>query len=242
VIAASVWFTSLYQRDTVVDAFRQSQSGTEMLTAMIDQETGLRGFQLTGREEYLRPFDDGRRAFATALADARRYTPPGDRVVGAELDRSERFARQWLHEADRAVALVRRRGPQTVSIHAITRRKRLMDGFRASDARLRMLLDSRRASQLARSGQTSVIVILMWSALFGLAGYLLVSRRARAGAARDRAERRYRKTQAHFADTTQIVDSEAEAHALVKRHLEHSFPAQASSCSGATTAPTGSRP
>jgi diguanylate cyclase (GGDEF)-like protein len=224
VIAVSVWFTSSYQRETVADAFRQSQSGSEMLTAMIDQETGLRGFQLTGREEFLRPFDDGRRAFAGALADARRYTSPGDRGVSVELDRSERYALQWLREADQAIALVRLHGSPRPSSVAIIRRKSLMDAFRASDARLQTLLEGRRASELARSGQTSVILILILSALFGLAGYLLVSRRDRAGAARDRAERGYRRTQAHFADTTQIVDSEAEAHDLVKRHLEHSLP------------------
>jgi diguanylate cyclase (GGDEF)-like protein len=224
VIAASVWFTSLYQHNTVVDAFRQSQHGNEMLTAMIDQETGLRGFALTGREEFLGPLHNGRRAFGAALADTRRSTPQADRQVSAELDRSEQNARQWSREADRAIALVRRHGAQRVSIVAMTRRKRMMDAFRASDARLETLLDSRRASQLAHSEQTSVIVILMLSALFGLAGYLLVSRRARVGAAHDRAERGYRKTQAHFADTTQIVDSEAEAHDLVRRHLEHSLP------------------
>ena len=222
-IAASVWFTSLYQRDAVADAFRQSQSGSQMLTAMVDQETGLRGFQLTGREEYLRPFDDGRRAYAGALADARRYTARGDRSIHDELDRSAQISRRWLREAEGAIAR-RRSGTRTVSIDAITRRKRLMDGFRASDARLQSLLDRRRDAQLARAGQTAVTVILLLSLLFALVAYLSLSRGARVRAVRDLAERRYRETQAGFANTTQIVESEAEAHELVKRHLEHSLP------------------
>src|SRR5687768_5674479 len=117
VIAVTVWFTSLHQRDNVVDAFRQSQSGSEMLTAMVDQETGLRGFQLTGREEFLRPFDDGRRAFATALADARRYNNGSDPRIEAELDRSEQLSRRWLAEADLAVAR-RRGGIEKISMDA----------------------------------------------------------------------------------------------------------------------------
>ncbi|HEX8156016.1 MAG TPA: CHASE3 domain-containing protein, partial [Solirubrobacteraceae bacterium] len=190
---------------------------------MVDQETGLRGFQLTGREEFLRPFEDGRRAFIAALVDARRYAARDDRAVRAELDRSEQISRRWLSQAEHAVEL-RRGGARTVAIEPITRRKHLMDSIRASDARLQHLLDRRRDSQLARSGRDAVIVILLLSALFGVAGYVLVWRGGRAGAARDSAERRYRDSQAHFADTTQIVDSEAEAHDLVQRHLEHSVP------------------
>jgi diguanylate cyclase (GGDEF)-like protein len=223
VIAGSVWFTSLHQRDNVVDAFRQSQSGSQMLTAMIDQETGLRGFQLTGREEFLRPFDDGRRAYVAALGQARRHTASTDRRTHAELDRGEQIARRWLAEADVGVAR-RRRGVVTVSMGAIARRKRLMDNFRASDARLQSLLDARRDGQLERSGEASVLLILGLSLLFGVTAYLFLARGVRAAAARDRAERGYHETQANFADTTQIVESEAEAHDLVKRHLEHSLP------------------
>ena len=241
VIAASVWYSSLHQRGGVVDAFRASQSGSAMLAAMVDQETGLRGFQLTGREEFLRPFEDGRRAFIAALVDARRYAARVDRAVRAELDRSEQISRRWLSQAEHAVEL-RRGGARTVAIEPITRRKHLMDSIRASDARLQHLLDRRRDSQLARSGRDAVIVILLLSALFGVAGYVLVWRGGRAGAARDSAERRYRDSQAHFADTTQISTARRRPTTSSSATSSTAFLARASWCCGATTAPIGYKP
>jgi diguanylate cyclase (GGDEF)-like protein len=54
----------------------------------------------------------------------------------------------------------------------------------------------------------------------GGAGGFVVGRRRRRARARDERERRYRESQAEFAATMQIVHDEAEAHDLVRRHLE----------------------
>ena len=51
VVVCAVWFTNHAQHEAATRAFEESQRGQGMLTAMLDQETGLRGFALTRREE-----------------------------------------------------------------------------------------------------------------------------------------------------------------------------------------------
>lgn len=46
--------------------------GQRLLTSMLDQETGLRGFAITRRESFLQPYVQGRQAFAGVLRDGRR--------------------------------------------------------------------------------------------------------------------------------------------------------------------------
>jgi methyl-accepting chemotaxis protein len=58
-IAGAVWGVSQTQRNAADRAFAQSRAAQQMLTAMLDQQTGLRGFALSREEEYLEPFVRG---------------------------------------------------------------------------------------------------------------------------------------------------------------------------------------
>ena len=51
VIGGSVWLFAGQQRDAVIAMQGQLRASSDLLTAMLDQETGLRGYALTGREE-----------------------------------------------------------------------------------------------------------------------------------------------------------------------------------------------
>src|SRR5215213_7664427 len=90
VMAACVWFVGQTQRDAASRSFRQTQQAQAMLTAMLEQETGLRGYLLNGRSEFLEPFVAGETGFASALAEARSLG--GGRDVVVLLDRLEEIA------------------------------------------------------------------------------------------------------------------------------------------------------
>jgi diguanylate cyclase (GGDEF)-like protein len=66
--------------------------------------------------------------------------------------------------------------------------------------------------------------VILLSAVFAAAGWLTFGRRSVARGRRERREARHRDRQSSFARTLQFADSEGDAHALVKRHLERSVP------------------
>src|SRR4051794_35376896 len=86
-IAAAVWFGGKAQRsasDEGVEAVRHTQG---MLTARLDMETGLRGFLLTGREQFLRPYlrgIDDYRAARRKLIASNELGDAGQRLLKGE--------------------------------------------------------------------------------------------------------------------------------------------------------------
>ena len=48
-------------------------SAADLRAAMIDQETGVRGYALTGDQSFLDPYEDGRRTADEAIARLERY-------------------------------------------------------------------------------------------------------------------------------------------------------------------------
>src|SRR3712207_9281939 len=67
-MAGSLWLAGHEQRDTIEQSFRQGQTAEAILTSMLDEETGLRGFVITGRDEFLSPFREGERRFGVVVA------------------------------------------------------------------------------------------------------------------------------------------------------------------------------
>src|SRR4051812_49169992 len=89
VIAGTVWVVGQTQRTAVTQSLGQTQAPQGMLTAMLDQETGLRGFLLNRREEFLDPYRNGERSYARLVTDLRRRTPSGDRATQRLIDRAD---------------------------------------------------------------------------------------------------------------------------------------------------------
>jgi hypothetical protein len=81
-----------------------------------------------------------------------------------------------------------------------------------------------RERSLANATRLSALVVILLSAVFAAAGWLTFGRRSVARGRRERREARHRDRQSSFARTLQFADSEGDAHALVKRHLERSVP------------------
>jgi methyl-accepting chemotaxis protein len=78
-----------------------------LVSAMVNQETGLRGYLVSGNESFLEPYRAGASAYADAHAAARRLTAdnPAQQKRLADLDGQ---ARTWRTDvAEREIALMR---------------------------------------------------------------------------------------------------------------------------------------
>ena len=217
VIAAAVWGVSTTQRSTAERVFEESAAAQRMLTAMLDQETGLRGFALTRERSFLEPFDRGVRDFDAAADDARELADAGQR---GSIERLQRTADRWRALAEQEVALLARFRNRPLRVDEALRRKRVFDSFRKQSADFSAALKADRQEKLEEAGLISVLVIVALAAIFGGFGFTVVERQAKRALARRDREREYRRTQAEFAETMQVMRNEAEAHDLVKNHLE----------------------
>ncbi|MEV6910835.1 ATP-binding protein [Amycolatopsis sp. NPDC051071] len=73
----------------------QVLQSTALSTAMLNQETGVRGFILAGRAEFLQPYQDGLKAQDAAVAELRRLGATTGTPTGDDLDRVLRAAKVW---------------------------------------------------------------------------------------------------------------------------------------------------
>lgn len=101
--ATAVWVAAATQRSVARHSLSESQSAQRMLTAMLDQETGVRGYALTGREAFLAPYLSGIQDFEAGLADLRKATQ-GDRVLHAAIATEVGAARQWQSRTARSAS------------------------------------------------------------------------------------------------------------------------------------------
>ncbi|MDD7939629.1 CHASE3 domain-containing protein [Actinomycetospora lutea] len=120
------------------------QATTALVVALVDQETGQRGYSLTGDPTFLEPYVTGRAGEAeatTALAGMLRADP----VAGAELRAVTAGAAQWRAEVAEPTIAARRAGAVTAAQAEVSERrgKELFDVLRQ---RLRAL-EQRTASE-----------------------------------------------------------------------------------------------
>lgn len=70
-------------------------AGQNLGTALVDQETGIRGYALTGLSKNLEPYQTGITDEQKWVAEIRGLLEPGDRDILASLDQVERLAVKW---------------------------------------------------------------------------------------------------------------------------------------------------
>jgi signal transduction histidine kinase len=135
--------------------------------ATLDQETGLRGYVLSGEEDFLTPFRDGRRNTEAALRTLRgqlryelvdRFRPQIEAIVQA--------ARDWeLEYADPTIAQSRAGGER--SIAQVQAGKARFDHFRATVDRLNVVLSPARVD--ARTAlRDNARVVYFWVIFTGV--------------------------------------------------------------------------
>ncbi|HEY6321528.1 MAG TPA: CHASE3 domain-containing protein [Thermoanaerobaculia bacterium] len=151
--------------------------GRRLQNALIDAETGERGYLLTGDAGFLEPFRSGAAEVGPCLLSLRRLTADNLRQQ-RRLDALESLARDELAQLEGAVEVRGRAGASGVSLAASIESRRLMDGLRArlaeledEEARLlawrdRALQTSIRGNGLSLAGGALASALLLGAAFW----------------------------------------------------------------------------
>ncbi len=125
-----------------------------LLVSLVDQETGQRGFVLTGDDEFLEPYRRGQRTFNQRIADLRADFA-GDRGMTASIDRVGEAADTWRRVGAAPEIAARRDGGGSAAgkLVATARGKAAFDEVRARVADLQTLIDARTARAQQRDAQ-----------------------------------------------------------------------------------------
>ncbi|MCX2954017.1 sensor histidine kinase [Lentzea sp. NEAU-D7] len=127
----------------------------ELNRALLDQETGVRGFVLTSQDDFLAPYLDGQKAETETAASLRELV--GD--VNGRVSRIEVLARQWRSEyAEPTVSGVEQSGGGAAG--DIERGKVLFDQLRAEVSALRG--DIGGLARQAREDLDQVAKVVLW--------------------------------------------------------------------------------
>lgn len=134
--------------------------------AMVDAETGIRGYLISGADSFLEPYRNSGKAFRSALDEAKRLTADNPSQQ-KRLEQIDRTASEWRRDvAEREIALMH--AQQTVTearnIEAGGAGKKYMDGIRALvreviDAEASLLSVRAAASAVATSSSYTMIIV-----------------------------------------------------------------------------------
>jgi signal transduction histidine kinase len=159
----------------------------QLETALVNQESGLRGYALTGREQFLDPYRSGRSAERDQLRELERLTT-GDDMAQARRDtaRVRARARAWQEQyAEPVIALVRSRGvgggtsvrgapDPTTGSHLFVEVRAALDRQSASLERVRASGRSHFRSMVRFLTGTFIAIVMLIG--IGIAGALLALR------------------------------------------------------------------
>ncbi|MGW1104597.1 sensor histidine kinase [Streptomyces sp. NPDC002540] len=167
----------------LVDRIQPARSSSfQLQNALLDQETGVRGYALTGDSTFLRPYEAGMRDEKLRLARVRALVG-NEQPFARDLDRIAAAAREWrsLH-AEPLVAAVRRDGPASESSAPIRRSNREFDTLRrlyaTQQAHLDVARDRARADlSTARTTRDQVLVSLVLGFLLAVLSLSLLLNR-----------------------------------------------------------------
>ncbi|GAA3102329.1 sensor histidine kinase [Streptosporangium carneum] len=132
VVGAVVLRNAAQASNRLIDKISVGRIESERLqTALLNQETGLRGFVITGKEEFLQPYLDGLSAQLEASSRIRAVVSAAG--VLEELQEVERLAGQWrLRHAEPMIAATRASGPESVGSVSTEGSKRAFDAVRGA--------------------------------------------------------------------------------------------------------------
>ncbi|CAJ59326.1 putative two-component sensor protein [Frankia alni ACN14a] len=104
----------------------------QLVSSLVDQETGMRGYLLQGHEEFLEPYNSGRRDESAQLADLQRRLAERPDLLGKLRTLRERILAWHRDYADPSITAVRDRGPKAATALSPEVGKRRFDAVRAA--------------------------------------------------------------------------------------------------------------
>jgi signal transduction histidine kinase len=176
IVAALTAADSNDRTDTLVNRTGPMRTASESLaTAFVDQETAIRGFAISGREDDLGPYNDGFAAQNQLIAQIDQLLGAGgDARIRGALQDVQRRADEWRAAvAIPVISAVRTQGPgagQALVEAASTTR---FDALRSSVATLQQEIQVLRAASVEaarKAGNTLVAIEIAAAAIIILAG------------------------------------------------------------------------
>ncbi|MEV4642862.1 CHASE3 domain-containing protein, partial [Actinoplanes sp. NPDC049548] len=181
VFAAITATSSNNQLDDIVNrASPMRAAGERLNTAVVDQETGIRGYAIAGKDANLKPYRDGLAAERGEIAEIRkllRSTALDDRIR-ADLAEVERRSQAWHGAvAEPILNAVRTQGPEAgralVEAGSTTEFNALRDAIEQMQADIGVLRD--RSANAARDASRRMVAIqIAAAAIIVLAGAALM--------------------------------------------------------------------
>jgi signal transduction histidine kinase len=154
-------------------------AGENLVTAMVDQETGIRGYAISGTEQNLKPYDDGlaaqRRLIGVIEDQLTNFDAP---EVGSAIQDFEQKAGSWRATvAEPVIAAVRSQGPEAGQALVKAASTAQFDAVRASIERLKstiLKIRNKAADVAMHTGSTQVAIQIAAAAIIILAGAALL--------------------------------------------------------------------
>jgi PAS domain S-box-containing protein len=158
---------------TVERTFQMRSDMRRLHMSMLNAETGIRGYLLTGRAKFLEPYEEALRELPQIRANLRRSVQELP-TEAAHLDRVESLEAELLSAMDRSRLLVAQRNPQAALVE-LDRDKAYMDALRTEldemTTRAQQLLDQRSAAARAAERRTGIAIFA--GGALGLLGGLI---------------------------------------------------------------------
>ncbi|MFD4989887.1 CHASE3 domain-containing protein [Streptomyces sp. NPDC058374] len=151
----------------LVDRIQPARSiAFQLEKSLLDQETGVRGYALTGDASFLTPYEEGQAGERDQVARIERYIGDDTRFAD-DVERIEKSAAEWRREqAEPLIAAVREGGPQAATAVDVTESKLQFDYLRdLFDAQQNHLEEARVATRAelddARSVRDIVLIVVL---------------------------------------------------------------------------------
>ena len=181
----------------------------QLLTTMVDAETGERGYIITGAPAYLEPYDRARAEISQQVTQLQNLTAP-NREQQADLERLSEAIAVKLRELDDAIRERRESGLMSAQARVATNvGKRTMDGIRQIVTRMEAREDELlmlRTAQAAQSYGVARSITFLTTSVAILAVVAVLIGTLRYGAMRLRATRAAEAQQAQLREALQQKD------------------------------------
>ncbi|MCB0872659.1 MAG: SpoIIE family protein phosphatase [Thermoleophilia bacterium] len=151
VAVAGMVVTARNYRDVAQLTLSRQDAANQVLTDLLNAETGNRGYTLTGRGDYRSPYTEALHRYPADIARLRALVNDDTELLAA-VEELDRRARLWFREARTLIAL-RRQGLTDAAVARFNRgeAKRRSDAFRAQHSLLVAELDQESATALVET-------------------------------------------------------------------------------------------
>jgi len=155
-----VFASTASYRDDQQAAVNRAQASEAILSDLLNAETGVSGYTLTGRPNYLGPYVKAQASYPQSIQRLRDLVS-GSPKLEQSVDQINRAAKLWFSEAEALVEL-RKDGDIQGAVNRINQGidKARLDALRVEQATLRGLVERERAADLRRADRRRWLTIL----------------------------------------------------------------------------------